>query len=750
VIPDTVNNGTATLPVTSIADNAFLNKTSITSITIGENIKSVGISAFSGCTNVTALNWNAVSITTAFGTSGYYPFAYLGQGGIGVQITFGESVQMLPANFMYTTVSAAKPKVVGSIVIPDSVVTIGGRAFVNFTEVTSITIGKGLTSLGDTGSIGAFNNGSNVTSFTWNAINYTAAFDINTHPFAALGTATAGMTLTFGDSVQTIPDNFCYAASPGHIPKITGTVAIPDSVTKIGAHALYSTGISNIWMNGSDVPLISSDSFTGSLASSGGIVVPVGSLTNYSTGSANWSAHASKMVEAVNCTGADYVAGNWDLQWESTANFDYGTQHSVTVVPAAGFSVSSIDVTGAGALGTGWTVSGNTVTINNLVAPITISAETEEVITYTVTFKSQDGASTLYTNDFVYGAVVTYGGTTPVKTQTPQYTYTFAGWATIIDQTSGTAIGSLPTVSGVTTYYAAFSETLLSYTVTFVVPNDTVQNKTSTVAYGIVPSYGGTPVKASTQQYIYTFKGWNTTDTGDDGTVISLPAVTGTAVYYAIFSTSATTYTVTFKSQDGVSTLYTDTFAYGTAVTYGGTTPVKTQTPQYTYTFAGWATSIEQTSGTPVGSLPTVIGATTYYAAFSQSAIGYTITTIGLVEIKATDGKLVLDGIDAVLALHPNLTFEWSKKIGDGNFEDIATISNKETSIPFSQDEKHTVIYNCKVFLDGNEIGEHQYRVDPPKSDNIWIWILIGLVIVFTIMMIVFFLVRRKKSNAAN
>ena len=86
-------------------------------------------------------------------------------------------------------------------------------------------------------------------------------------------------------------------------------------------------------------------------------------------------------------------------------------------------------------------------------------------------------------------------------------------------------------------------------------------------------------------------------------------------------------YTVTWKSQDGSTTLETDTnIAYGTKPSYNGAAPTKPATAEYSYAFAGWATSTNQESGTAMGSLPAVSKNTTYYAAFSKTAYTYTVT----------------------------------------------------------------------------------------------------------------------------
>lgn len=183
------------------------------------------------------------------------------------------------------------------------------------------------------------------------------------------------------------------------------------------------------------------------------------------------------------------------------------------------------------------------------IAPLTLYAQWE-VSKYAVTWKTQDGSATLEADlDVTHGSQPSYDGANdPTKASTPQYDYTFAGWATSPGQTSGTPESELGAALDDTTYYAAFSETLRSYT-------------------------------------------------------------------------------VTWKSQDGSQTLETDIdVPYGTPVSFGAENPTKTDTAQYHYTFAGWAASPGQTSATAAGSLPTVSGPHTYYAAFNEAVRGYTVT----------------------------------------------------------------------------------------------------------------------------
>ncbi len=81
-----------------------------------------------------------------------------------------------------------------------------------------------------------------------------------------------------------------------------------------------------------------------------------------------------------------------------------------------------------------------------------------------------------------------------------------------------------------------------------------------------------------------------------------------------------TAYTVTWKSQDGNTILETDTgVTSGTKPSYDGAAPAKSSDATYDYTFAGWATSPNQESGTAAANLADVSDNVTYYAAFSKT-----------------------------------------------------------------------------------------------------------------------------------
>ena len=235
---------------------------------------------------------------------------------------------------------------------------------------------------------------------------------------------------------------------------------------------------------------------------------------------------------------------------------------------------------------TGWSPAISTVSGN-----VTYTAQfTESDRNYTVTWKDSDG-TVLRTDTVAYGATPSYGSD-PTKAATAQYTYTFSGWSPVVSKVTGDA-----------TYVVQYNETVNKYTVTWK-DADGKELRKDSFEYGATPSYGSDPTKAATAQYTYTFTGWSP----------EITAVSGNVTYTAKFSESTNEYKITWQNHDG-SVLKTDTLAYDTMPSYGGTAPTKEATAQYTYTFSGWSPVVSK-----------VTGDATYEAQFTEAVNKYNVT----------------------------------------------------------------------------------------------------------------------------
>lgn len=131
-------------------------------------------------------------------------------------------------------------------------------------------------------------------------------------------------------------------------------------------------------------------------------------------------------------------------------------------------------------------------------------------VTSNLYFYNEDGSTLLYTQAIVDGGNGTYSGSTPTKTSTAQYTYSFAGWS---KKPGGAADSTaLQAVTADRSVYAAFTATVRKYTVYFY-NGSTLLQRVDNVPYGGSATYtGDTPVKTGADDpELYEFTGWQPT-----------------------------------------------------------------------------------------------------------------------------------------------------------------------------------------------------------------------------------------------
>lgn len=132
--------------ITSIGEYGLAYRINLTSVTIPNNIMSIGKNAFEGCKKL-----KSVTIPDSITTLGESMF-YLCYGL--VNITIPNSVKYLGTNVFYYC------KGLKNIILPDSIVAIPNNAFRYCESLTSVTIGSGVKNIG----IGSFAACDNLTS----------------------------------------------------------------------------------------------------------------------------------------------------------------------------------------------------------------------------------------------------------------------------------------------------------------------------------------------------------------------------------------------------------------------------------------------------------------------------------------------------------------------------------------------------------------------------------------------------------
>lgn len=148
-----------------------------------------------------------------------------------------------------------------SVRIPNSVTTIGEKAFYNTSNLSNLTIGSGVTEIHDY----AFNNNKKLTNLYFNACNAKVVRNktdvVNSYPFDNM-TSERGVDVTIGPDVERINENMFYQSSNDKTNRAINTLDFSSATncTYIGTLAFSNTNISNLILS-SNIKFIGSAAF---------------------------------------------------------------------------------------------------------------------------------------------------------------------------------------------------------------------------------------------------------------------------------------------------------------------------------------------------------------------------------------------------------------------------------------------------------------------------------------------------------
>ncbi|MDR1809997.1 MAG: leucine-rich repeat domain-containing protein [Prevotella sp.] len=267
VIPASITSDYVDYAVTAIAAGAFYENSTITSVTIGENIETIGDWAF--CKVPIA---GALVIPDAVTTIGNYAFMVDEQQAALTSLVLGSGLTSI-GNAAF----AGQKYIAGAVVIPATVTSIGTSAFVNCYAITSINIPDGITTIGAT----TFSGCSSLTSIDIPA----SVASIGQEAFVRCANLTS---LTIGGSPVIGVRAFATCQS---LKTITLLSMVPPTFATTNAGTQGNNDFA--FRHGDPAP--TGGSKNDPIATVTHVYVPTGSLSAYQTAWSWWSAQISEI-----------------------------------------------------------------------------------------------------------------------------------------------------------------------------------------------------------------------------------------------------------------------------------------------------------------------------------------------------------------------------------------------------------------------------------------------------------------------